>query len=283
MFSKGGVVISGASTGIGYACALALDKQGYRVFAGVRKEGVGEALRERASDRLEPVLLDVLDEASIAAAAERVTQSLDGEPLRGLINNAGIAANGAMEFVALSELRRQFDVNVFGQVAVTQAFLPLLRAGKGRIVITGSVAGFLAIPMLGPYSMSKHALESFADALRVELRPWGIHVSLLQPAAIATPIWQKGHDESETIIGSSDPRLLEYYGPLVEGIRTLTRDAEKTAASPEVVAKAAVHAMMARRPKARYLMGTNAYPQKIVSWLPVRLRDRIVARLVGAR
>ena len=283
MSTKGGVVITGASTGIGTACALALDTRGFRVFAGVRKREAGDALRERASDRLEPVLLDVLDEASIAAAAEHVARSLDGEPLRGLMNNAGITVNGAMEFVSLSELRRQFEVNVFGQVAVTQAFLPLLREGKGRIVITGSVSGFFTLPMLGPYCMSKHALESFADALRVELRPWGIHVSLLQPAAIATPIWQKGQDESASTIESSDPGLLEYYAPLIEGIRRLTRKAEKTAAPPEIVARAVVHAMTARRPKARYLMGTNAYPQKIVSWLPTRLRDRLIARLVGSR
>ncbi len=283
MSSKGGVVITGASTGIGSACALALDRQGFRVFAGVRNEAAGDALRERASDRLEPVMLDVVDEASITAAAEHVTGRLDGEPLRGLINNAGITVNGAMEFISLSELRRQFEVNVFGQVAVTQAFLPLLREAKGRIVITGSVCGFFTTPLLGPYSMSKHALESFADALRLELRPWGIHVSLLQPAAIATPIWQKGQDESASMIKHSKPGLLEYYAPLLEAVQKLTRNIEKTAAPPEVVAKAVLHALAARRPKARYLMGTNAYPQKLGSWLPTRLRDRLIARFVGPR
>src|SRR5258708_33287478 len=181
------VVATGASTGIGEACALRLDRRGFHVFAGVRREVDGGALKQKASGRLTPILLDVTDASSIKSAAAAVAASLDEEGLSGLVNNAGIAIAGPLEFLPIDELRRQFEVNVIGQIAVTQAFLPLLRKGHGRIVNMGSISGRLAFPLLGPYAASKFALRALTTALRMELRPWGIPVSIIEPSGIATP------------------------------------------------------------------------------------------------
>ncbi|MGD1157325.1 MAG: SDR family oxidoreductase, partial [Terriglobia bacterium] len=190
MADKGAVVITGASTGIGEACALHLDKLGFRVFAGIRKAADAEALRHRASARLVPIRLDVSDETEVEQAARNVTEALRGEGLAGLVNNAGIVVAGMLEFLPLDALRRQLEVNVVGQVAVTQAFLPHLRKARGRIVNIGSVSGLIAGPFSGAYAASKFALEALTDALRVELRPWKIHVSIVEPGNIQTPIWK---------------------------------------------------------------------------------------------
>ena len=168
------VVITGASTGIGEACALELDRGGFRVFAGVRSEVAGEKLKAQASSRLTPVMIDVTDAASIAAAAEAVGRTLGDAGLAGLVNNAGIAVAGPLEAVPIEALRQQFEVNVIGQVAVTQVFLPLLRKARGRVVNISSINGGLSLPYMGAYSASKFAMEAVTDALRVELRTWGI-------------------------------------------------------------------------------------------------------------
>ncbi|MEK7693262.1 MAG: SDR family oxidoreductase, partial [Chloroflexota bacterium] len=184
------VVITGASTGIGEACALHLDALGWRVFAGVRKGADGEALQRKASARLIPVRIDVTDQASIASACDAVAQELGARGLDGLVNNAGIAVAAPLEFVPIDDLRRQLEINVIGQIAVTQAFLALIRTARGRIVNIGSVSGKLATPFTGPYSASKFAMEALTDALRIELRPWKIEVSIVEPGSIATPIWE---------------------------------------------------------------------------------------------
>ncbi len=177
------VLITGASTGIGEACALWLQDRGYRVFAGVRKSTDAEALQQKSKGHLTPVLLDVADEASIREAVQFV---LTQEPkLEGLVNNAGIAVAGPLEFVPLQELRRVLEVNVVGQVAVTQAFLPLLREARGRVVLMSSISGRVAAPLMGPYAASKFALEAIGDALRRELAPWGIEVSIIEPGNLA--------------------------------------------------------------------------------------------------
>ena len=183
-----GVVITGASTGIGAASARHLDRLGFRVFAGIRKSQDGERLRAQTSSKLTPIRFDVTDDGSIAAAADTIRAALDGDGLAGLVNNAGIAVPGPIETVPLAEARKQFEVNVLGQIAVTQAFLPLLRQGRGRIVNIGSIAGLTATPFLGLYGASKFALEALTDALRVEVRPWGINVSIIEPGAIASSI-----------------------------------------------------------------------------------------------
>src|SRR5215475_8847089 len=185
------VVITGASTGIGAACARFLADRGFQVFAGVRNRQAGEALTTGRTARLTPIYLDVTEERSIQEAAELITRRVGDVGLAGLVNNAGIAIGSPLEVIPIDLLRRQFEVNVFGQIAVTQAFLPLLRKGHGRIVNMGSIAGRATIPLMGPYSASKFALEALTNALRLELQPWGIPVSVIEPGATATPIWEK--------------------------------------------------------------------------------------------
>ena len=189
--TKGAVVITGASTGIGRVCAFHMDKLGFRVFAGIRNESDGRSLIEGSAGRITPLLIEVTDSVSALAAADRVAGAVGSAGLSGLVNNAGIVVAGPLEFLPLSELRKQFEVNVLGQIAVTQAFLPLLRQARGRIVNMSSIAGRVAFPYIGPYSASKYALEAISDALRIELLPWGISVSVIEPGDVATPIWKK--------------------------------------------------------------------------------------------
>ena len=267
--------MTGASTGIGRATALYLGARGLRVFASVRREE--DALPLQGAT---PVVLDVTDTDSIRAAAEAVSRALGDEPLAGLVNNAGIAVSGPLEFLEMSEIRRQFDVNLFGQMAVTQAFLPLLRRAKGgRIVNMSSISGRVTAPLLGPYSMSKFALEAFSDALRRELEPFGMSVSVIEPGAIKTPIWDKGVDTATERIARMPARARELYGRRIE---TLTKHAQKMSengAPAEEVAKAVHHALVSRRPKTRYLVGTDArLTAKLVWILPDRAIDRLMRR-----
>jgi NAD(P)-dependent dehydrogenase (short-subunit alcohol dehydrogenase family) len=222
--SRGAVVVTGASKGIGRACAMRLDRQGFRVFAGVRRVADAEALRKEASDRLEPVLVDVTDQAAVTALGEHVARSVGDDGLVGLVNNAGIAVAGPLEFLPPDELRRQLEVNVTGQLAVTQALLPVLRRARGRIVNIGSISGRLALPFTGPYAASKHALEALTDALRIELMPWGIHVSILQPGAIATPIWETSIAAAEAVSDRYPPQAHDYYGKTMERVRAMVAD-----------------------------------------------------------
>ncbi len=281
MTEKGVVVVTGASTGIGAACAVGLAKRGYAVYAGVRKPEDGNRLQAEGGENLTPLIIDVTDQATIDAAAERVQQERRGRPFRGLFNNAGISVNGPLEFVKPEDLRWQLEVNCVGQLAVTQAFLPMLLESKGRIITTGSVGGFVATPILGPYCMSKFAIEAFSDALRVELAPQGVHVVLLQPAAIATPIWDKGQDGAEDMINSPPPGFQERYGRFVGGIRKFAKEGKNTAADPQVVLDAVIHALEARKPKTRYVMGTGVGQRKFLRMLPDRLRDRALLKAFG--
>jgi NAD(P)-dependent dehydrogenase (short-subunit alcohol dehydrogenase family) len=273
------VVITGASTGIGRACAVRMDSLGYRVFAGVRKTEDGDALRAAASSRLTPVHIDVTDAASIASARETIGQQLGDAGLRGLVNNAGIGVGGPLEFIDIDELRRQFEVNVFGQVAVTQAFLPLIRRAKGRIVNIGSVGGRLASPFIGPYSASKFAMEAITDALRFELREWGIDVAIVEPGSIATPIWDKSRDTADDIERNMTAEARTLYGGMIGAIRAFLDDTAKRAIPPERVADAVQHALTAKRPKTRYLVGTDARLQAALATVaPDRIVDRVIAR-----
>jgi NAD(P)-dependent dehydrogenase (short-subunit alcohol dehydrogenase family) len=271
------VVITGASSGIGEACALRLDALGYQVFAGVRRAEDAERLAHAASDRLVPLMLDVTDSEAIRAAVGRVGEVLGTEPLVGLVNNAGIAVGGPLEFVPLDDLRAQLEVNVVGTVAMAQAFLPLLRRGGGRIVQMGSVSGHFASPFLGPYSASKFALEALSDALRVELRPWGIHVSIIEPGVIATPIWKKSLAAADEALEEMPPALEELYGQTLGAVRREVQGLHGI--PPARVANAVVHALTAARPRARYhVVGPSARLRLALSYLPTRLRDWIVAR-----
>lgn len=274
------VVVTGASKGIGRASALRLDRAGFRVFAGVRSPADGEALRAEASDRLIPVRIDVTDEASVAEAARYVADVVGAEGLYGLVNNAGIAVAGPLEFLPSAELRRQLEVNVIGQLAVTRAFLPLLRRARGRIVNMGSISGLMALPFTGAYAASKHALEAVSDALRVELAPWGIHVSIIEPGVIATPIWETSEAAAERIMEKYPPQAFEYYGPVIELARRTVRNSAERGLPPDHVARVVQHALSARRPRTRYLVGGDARVRALIRKLPDRIRDRLIlARL----
>jgi NAD(P)-dependent dehydrogenase (short-subunit alcohol dehydrogenase family) len=265
------VLVTGASTGIGRATVLYLAERGFRVLAGVRR------LPDAPSHpSVAPVLLDVTDSESIRAAA----RSTGGRPLDGLVNNAGIAVSGPLEFLELSDIRLQLEVNVFGQVAVTQAFLPSLRAAKdARIVNMSSISGRIAAPLLGPYAMSKFALEAFSDALRRELEPSGIRVAVVEPGAIKTPIWEKGEESSGKRMEGMPGRARELYQRPIDALRKRARQARDFGAPAEEVAKAVHHALTAPRPRTRYLVGSDARLSAMLAWLlPDRALDWIVRR-----
>ena len=271
-------VITGASTGIGRSAALHLDRLGHRIIAGVRNPDDGDALRASASERLTPVVLDVTDAEDIAQAVQAVDDALGGGPLDGLVNNAGISLGGPLEFLDINRLRLQLEVNVVGLVAVTQALLPLLRRGPGRIVNIGSIGGRVTSPFMGPYCASKYAVEALSDALRMELGPWGIHVSVVEPGPVHSPIWEKGRDQYRAFAAAMPARARELYGPYLarteEAIAERVRIAVPTTATDSVIE----HALLAPRPRTRYLVGTAAKLAVAMRWiLPDRLLDRAVA------
>jgi NAD(P)-dependent dehydrogenase (short-subunit alcohol dehydrogenase family) len=273
------VVITGASTGIGAACALHLDQLGWRVFAGVRMQADAETLKAKASPRLTPIALDVTDTVSIATAAGAVAGAVGQAGLGGLVNNAGIAVPGPIEFLPLPDLRRQLEVNVIGLVAVTQAFLPLIRAGRGRIVNMGSISGRMATPFTGAYGASKFALEALTDALRLELAPWGISVSVIEPGAIATPMWEKSAKAAQAMLEAAPPEALALYAEAIQAVRQTAAHSAKIAVDPIAVARAVLHALAAAKPKTRYVVGGGAKIQAAVAQLvPDRVRDRLVAK-----
>jgi NAD(P)-dependent dehydrogenase (short-subunit alcohol dehydrogenase family) len=272
------IVVTGASTGIGAACALDCAARGMTVFAGVRDPRAGDALVAKGGPLLTPITLDVTDERSITRSVEAVQRVVGEGGLGGLVNNAGIVIGSPLEVIPLSQLRKQLEVNVIGQIAVTQAFVPLLRRGRGRIVNMGSIAGRATIPLLGPYSASKFALEALTDALRMELQPWGIQVSIIEPGAIATPIWEKSAKEAENLEASVSEEARALYGTAVIQIREAIAKAAQRAIPPEAVVRAVHHALTAARPHTRYLVGSDAKLRAwMVKWLPDRFQDRVLA------
>lgn len=275
--SNRAVVITGASTGIGAACALHLDRLGFTVFAGVRKAEDGIALQRAGSDRLVPLELDVTDLATIEKAHTVVSESVRTNGLFGLINNAGIAVVGPVEAVPISDFRQQLEVNVIGQVAVTQMFLPLIRQARGRIINMGSIAGLSTMPLMGPYSASKFALEAITDALRLEVQQWGIHVSIIEPGAIATPIWDKSAIDAAEREAAIETELRTLYKPVVAAVRKIVGEASKRAISSDAVAKVVEAALTAPSPKTRYLVGTDAKLRALMARvLPDRTSDRLL-------
>ena len=275
------VLITGASTGIGEACAVYMAGQGWHVFAGVRKPKDARRLA-KLHKNITPVRVDVTKPTEIAAAIATVRKKVGKRGLQGLVNNAGVAVAGPMEFLDLKELRQQHEVNFHGQVAVTQATLPLLRTGKGRVVNISSISGRVTSPFLVPYSSSKFALEAFTDGLRRELRPWKLHVASVEPGPIATPIWGKAL-KSAAATRSKLPRQAEaLYGPAMQ---TTLKRAEASAARgvpPEAVAKAVDHALNARWPRTRYPVGRGVgFAIWALSWLPDRVADWLLTRSVS--
>lgn len=277
------VLITGASTGIGRACALRLDNKGWDVFAGVRKEEDGQRLEMDSSGRLQPVLIDVTDQGSIDATAKMVSDASNGRGLNALVNNAGVTVQGPLEYLDLDDLRRQFEVNVFGQIAVTQTFLPQLRTASGRIVFMSSIAGRApSLPLIGPYGASKKALEGLGESLRAELLPWNIDVSLVEPGSIDTPIWEKGDSTLEDLIaGLPEEGRRRYEGALRRG-RRLAMATGRRGIAPEKVAEVVERALTARRPKLHYLVGIDARARAFVEPLvPEFVRKRAVKKMLG--
>lgn len=257
-------LITGASSGIGAAtCKLLLDR-GWTVYASVRAPGQAPAgTRE--------LVFDVTDDVAIGHAATSIDE------LDALVDNAGIAVAAPLEFLPAAELQRQLDVNVIGQLRVLQAFLPALRRRKGRIVLMGSIGGKSALPFLGAYAMSKFALEAMADALRVELAPFGMSVAIVEPGTIATSIWTKPQPVADQMPAEAG----EYYGERISKFRALAAKRSSTSAvSANVVAKAVEHALTAKKPKARYLVGPDAKRRARLQRLPDRWRDKLLTKLL---
>lgn len=274
------VLITGASTGIGRAVALRLNAVGWKVFAGVLTAGEADELAGAAGGALEPLLLDITDADQIATAAARVNAEPGG--LDGLVNNAGIAVPGPLETMPIDYFRRQIDVNLVSQVAVTQALLPAIRVAVGRIVFNGSFGGRVTYPLIGAYSAAKHGIESVGDAFRQELRPWGISVSIIEPGTIATPIYENG-ERAVAEIAALSPETERLYGPAMESYRSWLHSAALTGEGipPERVAESIEHALSARRPRGRYMPGIDLMGRtqiRMKSLLPTSVFDRMIAR-----
>jgi NAD(P)-dependent dehydrogenase (short-subunit alcohol dehydrogenase family) len=260
-------LVTGTSTGIGRACALHLAQQGFEVLAGVRKP-------EDAPPDLEPVRLDVTSEADVAAAAQRI-----GPSLHALVNNAGIAVNGPLEVLPVEEWRRQLEINVIGQVAVIRALLPALLNARGRIVNISSISGRFALPLVAPYAASKFAIEAVSDSLRREVGQHGVHVACVEPGAIATPVWGKSRAEGERLVDSMSAAAHRRYDTLVNAVRREAARAERDGLPPEAVAEAVGHALTARRPRTRYIVGRDARVRAVLARvLPDRALDALVRR-----
>lgn len=277
-------LITGASTGIGRATALRLASTGWTVLAGVRNQTAGESLAaEGPQGRIVAVSLEVTDGAQIAQAAELVGQQQGASVAGGLdalINNAGIGVGGPLEIVPEEDLRRQFDVNVFGQIAVTKAMLPALRRARGRIVFTSSIGGRVATPFTAPYGASKHAIEAFGDALRVELRSSGVQVCLVEPGSVATPIWDKSRSEADKL--TIPPELQEQYGKVPAAMDKALNDTASRGVPPEQVAATIEKALTARTMPARRLVGRDAQGMLLAKrLLPDHLFDRLIRRALG--
>jgi NAD(P)-dependent dehydrogenase (short-subunit alcohol dehydrogenase family) len=277
------VFVTGASTGIGYDTTRLLAARGWRVFAGIRREADGSRVQALGPALVVPVRLDVTDATSIAAARAFIETAVGNAGLDGLVNNAGIAVVGPVETVPLEDWRRQFETNVFGAIGVTQAFLPLLRRGRGRVVMISSISGRVSYPLLGPYAASKYALEAVTDALRLELLPDGISVTLIEPGPIKTPVWEKSRAASQLLTQSVAPDLAARYGPLREKLRTATERSVAAGLEPTAVSAAVERALTARRPRIRQVIGRNARLGLLLKLLPDRWSDRLIAASLGIK
>jgi len=276
------ILITGASRGIGRASALLLDKLGYRVFAGVRKEEDGEELKKKSGGNLIPVILEITDENSIKQAVQKISGSLDEQSLFALVNNAGIAVVGPLEFMPVDRIREQFEVNVFGHVAVTQAFLPMLRRGKGRIINISSKEGIISMPFVGPYCASKFALEALSDSLRMELKQWDIPVSIIEPGTIATEIIEKSIVAAEEGIKKLPRHAGELYESCFNKARCASGKIAESAIPVDTVARVVAKAVTDKKPKLRYRVGPDARILAVISRiLPGWMLDRLILRQLG--
>ena len=274
-------LITGCSTGIGRATALRLARAGWRVFAGVRKDEDAESLAAEGADGLRPLILDIADSASIDLARDRLEVELGAGGLHALVNNAGVAYTGPLEFVPLDDLRHQLEVNLVGHVAMTQAMLGALRVARGRIVNITSIGGIVATPFFGPYNASKFGLEALSDCLRVELRPWGIETIVIEPGSIATEIWSSGAEAFARMRERMAPGATELYGEAMEATARASAETGERGIPADRAAAVIERALEAKRPRARYLVGRDAYGMASASRvLPARAYDRLVGRLL---
>lgn len=275
-------VVTGVSTGIGRAVAKALCDDGWRVFGSVRKDTDGAAAREALGENFTPLLFDVTDEAAVVSGAQTVRAALNGHTLGGLVNNAGVAFAGPLRYLPIDELKRQMDVNLYGALRVTQAFLPMLGADRafagppGRIVNMSSVGGKMTSPFMGPYSMSKHALEAMSEALRRELRPHGIDVVIVAPGAIRTPIWAKADD-----IDAEQYKDTEYYDLMVR-MRNSMQEFGEEGLPPEAVGALTLKILNGKTRRTRHaILKDKFWLWTLPQFLPKRLVDRAVANRFG--
>ncbi len=282
------VLVTGASTGIGRAVAFALARRGFRVVAGVRRPASLEALRAEAerilapdaAGRVEPLVLDITDADQVARAAARLEDLTGAAGLAGLVNNAGVVVAGPLEFLPLDDLRMQLEVNVVGQIAVTQAMLPMLRRGRGRLVFVGSISGLVASRLVGAYAASKFAIEAIGDAFRLELSPWGMQVSIVEPGRVRTPIWDKSRDAGEARLARMPEEAARLYAGTIRAVTEGVSDVDRAGIPPEGVARAVVHALTAPRARTRYRVGFDAKAVAVLTrLLPHRWMDAFL-RLV---
>ncbi len=274
------VFITGSSTGIGRVCALHLDRMGFRVFAGVRKESDALALEKESSGNLIPIHIDITNGRSIKSASREISAKVGGAGIQGLVNNAGISVGGLFEFLTVGDVRRQLEVNVIGHTRVTQTFLPMIREGRGRIVFMGSITGVMPQPFLSLYSASKAGLEAITDSLRLELRPWDISVSIIEPSIVKTPMWDKARDAAHRTVENFPRDAHDLYGPAIRAVLNVLdhpRRIERVATPAAKVARAVEHALTSERPRYHYIVGWDAkLTYMIAKFAPERMRDWIV-------
>jgi NAD(P)-dependent dehydrogenase (short-subunit alcohol dehydrogenase family) len=270
------VLISGASTGMGAAAARELAGRGYHVLAGVRRESDADALR---GPRLEPVILDITDPGQIEAVARRIAGDTARRPLRAVINNAGIAINAPVELLPMAEWRRQFEVNFFGHVALTQAVLPALHASSGRVVNISSIGGKVALPTYGAYAGAKFALEAMSDALRRELAPHGVQVVVVEPGGVRTEMTGRGIERMNGTIAAMSPAERGRYGGLLQAIINQATAFTAAGLPAEAAGRIIADAATVRRPRSRYTIGRDA---AVLTRLSRMLSDRVLDRLLAA-
>ena len=275
------VVVTGASTGIGWATAKLLLDKGFRVFGSVRKQADAERLRGEFAASFTPLIFDVTDEAAVLAGAREVRAALNGETLAGLVNNAGIAVAGPVLELGADEFRRQMDVNVLGPVIATQAFGPLLgsdpllKGSKGRVVMISSVAGKNGNPLTAAYAASKHALEGLSESLRRELMLFGIDVVIVAPGPVKTPIWSKA-EEVDISAHQNSP-----YFPALQKVRAYMLHLGSIGLAPEKIAETIHEALTSPHPKVRYQIAPDPMRHLVTTYLPKRMVDKIIARRLG--
>ena len=265
------VLVTGAGRGIGLAITEHMSRRGWDVYATARSDAALHSLARLP--HVHSIPLDITDRSAIAALPARLPAELNG-----VVNNAGIIVNGPVEGLSLDDLTQQLDVNVISQIAVTQAVLPKIRAGRGRVVFMSSVSGLITTPGTGAYTASKYAIESLADALRMELRPWRIPVSLIEPGPIRTDMWADVLDDYDHMTKQLSDEHRRLYASHLAGSRKLLGRMQKLAADPKRVTKAVDHALTSRRPKRRYLLDVVSRAQKaIVAVTPTAINDAVLA------